>query len=54
MNLNLKPTDPLEKALFKKFAKLNASDKLGLVARVLEKEPFVCIVDEKTNSKIFF
>jgi hypothetical protein len=51
MNGNLKPTDLVEKALYKKFVKLNSNDKMGLAARVAEKEPFFCVVQPQTNSK---
>ncbi|XP_058445428.1 cystathionine beta-synthase-like protein [Malaya genurostris] len=45
VNNSAKPTDPSSRAIFKQFVKVNRECTLGRVSRILEKDPFVIIVD---------
>ncbi|XP_015114185.1 cystathionine beta-synthase [Diachasma alloeum] len=47
-----KKTDPADKLICYFFTKLNVNATLGRVSRVLEKEPFVPIIDVSQNSKL--
>lgn len=44
-SLNLE--GPISDALFKKFVKVNVKDTVGKLSRILEKEPFVVVVETK-------
>lgn len=48
---NLKLTEPVEKALFKKFHKVRNDSVLGLVGRILEKEDFVAVLHDNGQCK---
>lgn len=42
---NFNINDAVEKVVFKQFHKVKNNDKLGLVARILETDEFVAVVD---------
>lgn len=48
---SLKPLDPIEKALFKKFTKLNTDATVGKLSRILEIEPLVVAVLHAYNKE---
>lgn len=48
----IKSTDIAEKVLVKNFRKLCASATIGRLSRILEKESYVVVVDEKQNSRL--
>lgn len=42
-------SDPIEKALFKQFRRVDVNTSLGKVSRILEKEPFVVVVTKSES-----
>lgn len=46
MRQNVQLNDPIGKAIFKKFERVTENTVLGLVARILEIDEFVGVVDE--------
>ncbi|GAB0094417.1 Cystathionine beta-synthase [Sergentomyia squamirostris] len=46
-NFNINGKDPIERAVFKQFRKITKETTLGLTSRILEKDPFVVIVENK-------
>lgn len=48
----VKPTDTIEKILVKNFRKLTSSATVGRLSRILEKESYVVIIDEKQTVKL--
>lgn len=48
---NLKPTDTIEKFVYKAFRKVSSTTGIGKVSRILEKEPFVVITSVSTNGE---
>ncbi|XP_058834881.1 cystathionine beta-synthase-like [Topomyia yanbarensis] len=56
LNRLASPSDPVSKAIFKQFVKVDRSDSLGHVSRILEKDPFVLVIQKEkryTNTEIF-
>ncbi|XP_058445427.1 cystathionine beta-synthase-like protein [Malaya genurostris] len=47
LNRLASPSDPTSKAIFKQFVKIDRSDNLGHVSRILEKDPFVLVVQKE-------
>ncbi|KAL9696389.1 hypothetical protein quinque_015674 [Culex quinquefasciatus] len=47
LNGMVKPTDPVSRAIFKQFVKVDRECCVGKAARILEKDPFVLIVDSE-------
>lgn len=47
LNRLAKPSDPVSRAVFKKFVKVDRNDGLGHVSRVLEQDPFVLVVQNE-------
>jgi hypothetical protein len=52
LDLSLNPSDPIEKALFKKFIKIEFNTTIGRLSRILEKELFV-VVDDREETREF-
>lgn len=52
LNGMVKPTDPVSRAIFKQFVKVNRECCVGKAARILEKDPFVLIVDSEKIRKL--
>uniref|UniRef100_A0A1L8DZD1 Cystathionine beta-synthase n=1 Tax=Nyssomyia neivai TaxID=330878 RepID=A0A1L8DZD1_9DIPT len=51
-SVNIKSTQTIDKALFKQFRKIQKDTHLGLVSRILEKDPFAVIIEIKNNMEI--
>lgn len=51
LNANLKPTDTIDKAVFKKFSKVNLNTSIGRLSRILEKDPYVLVTQEQKECK---
>lgn len=49
LDATLKSHEPIEKALFKKFVKISVNATAGRLSRILEKEPFVVVVNGKSE-----
>lgn len=47
LNRLAKPCDPVSKAIFKLFVKVDRTDCMGHVSRILEKDPFVLVVQKE-------
>lgn len=47
LNSNLKPTDTIDNAIFKKFSKVNLNTSIGRLSRILEKDPYVLVTQEQ-------
>lgn len=54
LNATLSLQSPISTALFKKYVKVNINDSVGKLSRVLEKEPFVVVVEVKGKSLTCF
>lgn len=54
LNATLSLESPISTALFKKYVKVNINDSVGKLSRVLEKEPFVVVVEVKGKSLTCF
>lgn len=52
LNRLAKPSDPVSKAVFKKFVKVERTDCVGHVSRILEQDPFVLVVQKEKKCKI--
>lgn len=46
LNSNLKGTDTIDKAVFKKFTKVHLNTSIGRLSRILEKDPYVLVTRE--------
>jgi cystathionine beta-synthase len=46
--------DPISKALFKKFIKIKMDTSLGKLSRILEKEPYVVVVQNREICELFY
>lgn len=47
LNSNLKATDTVDKAVFKKFTKVNLNTTIGRLSRILEKDPYVLVTQSQ-------
>ena len=47
LNSNLKATDTIDKAIFKKFIKVNLNTSIGRLSRILEKDPYVLVTQSQ-------
>ncbi|CRK96786.1 CLUMA_CG009942, isoform A [Clunio marinus] len=47
LNANLKATDTIDKAVFKKFTKVNLNTSIGRLSRILEKDPYVLVTQSQ-------
>ncbi|XP_055616735.1 cystathionine beta-synthase-like [Toxorhynchites rutilus septentrionalis] len=47
LNRLAKPTDPVSRAIFKQFVKIDQNDHVGHASRILEKDPFVLVVHKE-------
>lgn len=51
LNRLAKPSDPVARAVFKKFVRVDRNDGLGHVSRILEQDPFVLVVQQEKKCK---
>ena len=51
LNAGLKATDTIDKAIFKKFSKVNMNTSIGRLSRILEKDPYVLITQQQKECK---
>lgn len=51
LNANLKATDTIDKAVFKKFTKVNLNTSIGRLSRILEKDPYVLVTQSQKECK---
>lgn len=49
---NLKPTDLIEKFVYKPFRRVTSNAGIGKVSRILEKQPYVVVVDEDIGEHV--
>lgn len=54
LNASLKATDSIDKAVFKKFTKVNLNTSIGRLSRILEKDPYVLVTQAQKECKIDF
>lgn len=51
LSANLKATDTIDKAVFKKFTKVNLNTSIGRLSRILEKDPYVLVTQTQKECK---
>lgn len=51
LNANLKASDTIDKAVFKKFSKVNLTTTIGRLSRILEKDPYVLVTQSQMSCK---
>lgn len=52
LNFNLKATDTVDKAVFKKFTKVNLNTSIGRLSRILEKDPYVLVTQSQKECNV--
>jgi cystathionine beta-synthase len=51
LNFGLKQTDTIDKAVFKKFSKVTLDTTIGRLSRILEKDPYVLVMQKQKECK---
>lgn len=51
LNFGLKSTDTIDKAVFKKFTKVTLDTTIGRLSRILEKDPYVLVIQKQKECK---
>lgn len=51
LNFGLKSTDTIDKAVFKKFPKVTLDTSIGRLSRILEKDPYVLVIQKQKECK---
>lgn len=51
LSSSLKSTDTIDKAVFKKFTKVNLNTSIGRLSRILEKDPYVLVTQTQKECK---
>lgn len=52
LNSNLKASDKINKAVFKKFTKVNLNTTIGRLSRILEKDPYVLVTQSQKECEL--